>query len=395
MAKTNTPERRIQWETGMDAVYLMSCALHGTAPELSQIGDMEALLDYCDQHSITAMVAMALETAWKELPPEDPAVMTPWKQAKDKSIRKNILLNAERTRILAYLDSIGCWYLPLKGSFLQHDYPKFGMRQMSDNDILFDPAMAQQIHDFMVSSGYTVQEFGQDTHDEYLKAPVYNFEMHRQLFSRQTNQKLADYYENIRERLLKDADNRCGYHQKPEDFYVYLTAHAYKHFSKRGTGIRTLVDGYVFLDRHPELDWRYTEQELATLGLLEYERQCRSLSEKLLGVPSREILLTDEEGEFLSKFLGAGTYGSRKQLVENTLDEMGGSGNGSLMVKLRYFWNRMFPPLEFMARIYPELLEKPWMLPFAHVRRLFRSVFRAPARVFGEIKSLVQYKKKQ
>lgn len=385
-------ERSAQCETGMDAVYLMSCALHGTAPELSQIGDLDALFDYCEQHSVTAMVAMGLEEAWKVSPPENPAVMSPWKQAKNKAIRKNILLNAERERILAYLDSIGCWYLPLKGSFLQHDYPKFGMRQMSDNDILFDAAMDQQVHDFMVNSGYTVKAFKQNNHDEYIKDPVYNFEMHRKLFTSLAGSQLFNYYENIHTMMVKDDNNHYGYHLKSEDFYVYMMAHAYKHFSKKGTGIRTLADNYVFLDRHRDLDRRYTDQELEKLGLLKYERQCRSLSEKLLGEPRRGIHLTDEEEAFLSKFLGAGTYGSREKMVENTLNKMKESGNDGLLLKLRYIWQRAFPPLEFMAMREPELLEKPWKLPFAYMKRWIRSAFRAPSRVFKEITYLAKYK---
>lgn len=383
-----------QWETGMDAVYLISCALNDTVPDLRQIGDLDPLLHYCGQHSVTAMVAMALEAAWKLSPPEDPAVMTPWKQAKDKAIRKNILLNAERARILAYLDSIGCWYLPLKGSFLQFDYPKFGMRQMSDNDILFDAAMDQQIRDFMVDSGYKVEIFGQYDHDKYLKEPVYNFEMHRQLFSPRFNERIAKYYENIRDLMEKDDGNRYGYHLKPEDFYIYMMVHAYKHFVNYGTGIRTLVDGYVFLNRHRDLDWSYMERELETLGLLDYERQSRSLSEKLLRVPKREVQLSDAEGVFLSQFLGAGTYGNRQRLVENTLDRMAKTEkSSSFLLKLRYFWDRVFPPMEFMVLWAPELEEKPWLLPFFQIKRLLLSLFKAPKRLFAEFMTLVRYKK--
>ena len=390
----NQTEYIPQWETGMDAVYLIACALHGTVPDLARIGDLDEVKRYCAQHSVTAMVTMALEDAWKTVPPEDPAVMTPWKQAKDKAIRKNILLNAERSRILVYLDSIGCWYLPLKGSFLQFDYPKFGMRQMSDNDILFDAALAEQVRDFMVDSGYKVEAFGQQNHDAYLKAPVYNFELHRNLFSPQFDENIAAYYENIRALMVKDADNKCGYHLKPEDFYVYMTAHAYKHFSNCGTGIRTLVDSYVFLDRHRDLDWDYMERELDKLGLLEYERQCRSLSEKLLGEPCWDILLTDEEGEFLSQFLGAGTYGTRQQMVKNTLNRMAKTEqSGGFLLKLRYFWDRVFPPKEFMVLWEPKLSEKPWLLPYYQMKRLFLGLLKKPKQLLTEFVTLAQYQR--
>lgn len=392
----NAAERGARWETGMAAVYLIGCALHDAAPDLRQIGDLDPLLRYCGQHSVTAMVAMALESAWKVSPPEDPAVMTPWKQAKDKAIRKNILLNAERARILAYLDSIGCWYLPLKGSFLQFDYPKFGMRQMSDNDILIDASMSLRVRDFMENSGYKAEMIGKIHHDEYLKEPVYNFEMHRSLFRPQFNERIAKYYENIRDIMEKDEGNRCGYHLKPEDFYVYMTAHAYKHYADHGTGIRTLVDSYVFLNRHRALDWPYVERELETLGILEYERKSRSLSMKLWGEPRGDIGLTDGEAEFLAAFLGAGTYGNRLRRTENALDRMAETErSGGFLLKLRYLWNRVFPPLELMAETSPELKEKPWLLPFLQIKRLFLSLVKKPKILFAELMTLVKYKKSQ
>lgn len=43
------------------------------------------------------------------------------------------------------MEQRGIWYLPLKGIILKEFYPSVGMRQMSDNDILFDEAFAEQV----------------------------------------------------------------------------------------------------------------------------------------------------------------------------------------------------------------------------------------------------------
>ncbi len=40
-------------------------------------------------------------------------------QVKKKSIRKNCLLDIERTSILADMEQHGIWYMPLKGSILK------------------------------------------------------------------------------------------------------------------------------------------------------------------------------------------------------------------------------------------------------------------------------------
>lgn len=44
---------------------------------------------------------------------------------------------------------------------------------------------------------------------------------------------------------------------------IYMIAHEYKHFSKGGTGLRSLLDTYVFLRHCDEtLDKEYVESEL-------------------------------------------------------------------------------------------------------------------------------------
>ena len=72
--------------------------------------------------------------------------------------------------------------MPLKGVILKELYPKIGMRQMSDNDILFDETYRKDVVRFMKNKGYHLKS-GINAHcDEWVKEPVYNFEMHLNLF---------------------------------------------------------------------------------------------------------------------------------------------------------------------------------------------------------------------
>ena len=56
-----------------------------------------------------------------------------------------MLLDAERHRLEKNLTEHGIWYMPLKGSILKDWYPKFGMREMADNDILFDASKRKEV----------------------------------------------------------------------------------------------------------------------------------------------------------------------------------------------------------------------------------------------------------
>ena len=60
-------------------------------------------------------------------------------------------------------------YLPLKGIIMKDYYPSVGMRQMSDNDILFDADAWERMEKHMISEGYKAEYVGKGNHDFYLK----------------------------------------------------------------------------------------------------------------------------------------------------------------------------------------------------------------------------------
>lgn len=376
-------------QLGFEASYLAASALHGVVPSLEESVDPDALYRFCNFHSITSIVAMALERVWKTHP-ADPEMMKTWRQARDKAIRKNILLNAERERILAHLESIGCWYMPLKGSLLQFDYPVFGMRQMSDNDLLCDPEKSAEIRKFMMESGYSCEQFMQGHHDEYNRKPVYNFEIHRSLFKPEEAPLLAEYYKDIHNRSVKDEGTEYGYHLSRSDFYIYITSHALNHFQESGIGIRWLMDVYVFLEKYAgELDRDYVDRELEKLGALEFERWCVRASRILFGAPAREAAVSEEDMPILDAFFASGTHGTEKQLFQKSFEKFSDGDRGS---RFRYFVARMFPSAKMLGVAYPIVKKHRWLVPFVWVYRLVRSVICRPGRVFRETKHLISDK---
>lgn len=60
-------------------------------------------------------------------------------------------------------------YLPLKGIIMKDYYPSVGMRQMSDNDILFDADAWERMEKHMISEGYKAEHVGKGNHDVYHK----------------------------------------------------------------------------------------------------------------------------------------------------------------------------------------------------------------------------------
>ena len=360
--------------TAQALLYLMRCALQNIPPQPVEGTDYEALYQLSASHSVVAMTAMALESG--ELLTEEHTsaeMIKKWKDAKSKAIRKNILLDHEREQIFRHFEEQGIWYLPLKGCILKDMYPKMGMRQMADNDILFDPAYQHQVKAYMESRGYAATSFAEDNHDVYEKPPVYNFEFHTSLFNEYLYADSGAYYQNVKARLIQDEGNGYGYHFSDEDFYVYLLAHGYKHYSTCGTGIRFLSDIYVFLrEKQAFLNWDYIAEELHALKIHEFEAATRELTNKLFGTDGYTLT---EEGTLLRYLMGAGTYGTTENRIHRQLEKIQqDDGPLTLWTKIRYVWRRLFPDRAFMRAYIPFCRKHEWSIPFFWIYRIIKGI---------------------
>lgn len=365
-------EKREFRRNAADMIYLTACVINGRKPKQERIEalDLPKLFEVCQKHILTACVAYALESAGVK--------DNDFTQAKEKAIRKNILLDAERARILKRLEAEKIWYMPLKGSLLHDWYPKLGMRQMADNDILFDISRREDVRNIMYDFGYRLKS-ELEVVDEYLKDPVYNFEMHGELFMEYQVGAMADYYRGIKSRMLKDNNNEYGYHFSNEEYYLFMLAHEYKHFSGGGTGVRSLVDTYVFLRKFKNsLDWDYLNAELEKIGIADFERNNRELAIRVFSMQSLSL----EDKKLLDYYVMSGTYGNLDNVVKNGVKYR---GKGS---KLRYLLYRFFPPISFLEGSVPWVKKSKLLIPAAYGYRFFRGATVNRKKVSSEFKQL-------
>ena len=225
--------------------YLCYCKLNHISPDQQRTKglNISQLYQISVYHDIGAIVCMALESAGI-LDNADPQTAKAFRNIRNKSLRKVLLLDNGRTEIFRFLDENKIWHMPLKGVILKDYYPELGMRQMSDNDILYDAAFRQTMQQYMLSQGYTLGA-KKAYEDDYFKLPVYNYEMHLSLFGNNDSD-FSQYFQNIEERLIRNGYLCCF---TDEDFYLYFMAHAAKHYRSGGTGLRHLLDCYVFLSK--------------------------------------------------------------------------------------------------------------------------------------------------
>ncbi|HAE51845.1 MAG TPA: hypothetical protein DCG30_01135 [Ruminococcus sp.] len=356
-----------------DMIYLTRCSLHNKTPDKSRVEnmDIESLFEVCQKHILTVCVAYALESAG--IHDHD------FTQAKEKAIRKNILLDAERRKIFDCMENKHIWYMPLKGALIKDWYPKLGMRQMSDNDILFDGNFRAEVKDIMTDMGFECEHYGDGNVDEYFKKPVCNFEMHNELFVVTSTGRLHEYYKNVKKRLVRDTDKKYGYHFSDEDFYIYITAHEYKHYKEGGTGIRSLADTYILVKKFGNsLDRDYIDKELNRLGIADYDKTNRKLAMKIFDGKK----LTADENKELDYYVMSGTYGNSDNFFRNKIESNFESS------KIKYILRRIFPPMSLIQAWYPFFYRHKWLIPVLWICRPFFKI----KNVIKELKYLINRK---
>lgn len=359
--------------------------------------NMKALFRMSARHFIDALVGTTLKQAGLILPKY-------WEDRMVKAIRKVLLFDAERKKLCAWMDSEHIWYLPLKGIIMKDYYPSVGMRQMSDNDILFDADAWELVEKHMISEDYEAESVGKGNHDVYQKPPVYNFEMHRSLYGKGHDERWVEYYSDIKERLIPDQpegmydtehgvsenttanqtgsmNGSCGYHMSDEDFYIYITSHAYKHYSGSGTGIRTLLDFYAYLSaKEDTLDFDYIQTECKKLGIDDFEKHNRRLcwkvfsSQQIYDGVSFEQSLSVDEMDMLKYYLSSGVYGTFERMVANRMEKQKKTDRKGKLSKLTYYRHRVFPRMELYEN-YPLLVKHKWLIPAYWSYRIVRMIF--------------------
>lgn len=364
-----------------DLIYLLACAVNSKKPDPDRVKlmDLDKVYRLSQLHDLTCAAAFAL----KQVMPLPHA----FDQAMKKAIRKQALFDIERVKILHALEQHNIWYLPLKGILLKNDYPKTAMREMSDNDILVDPTRMEDVRELMQALGYRCDTFGLYNHDAYSKPPTLEFEMHHALFEDNETLLFVTYYKAVKDRLIQDG---CACRMTDEDFYLYILCHTFKHYVHGGIGLRSLLDVYVYLRAHPQLDRSYIDKELHTLKLTDFERKMRILSQKVFTLSA----LTDAEKEELKYFVSCGYFGDPEIARENQLT-WALNNDDSKSAKRHYLKQRVFIAGDALEKHYPFVAKHKALYPLLLLYRPVKGALTHPSAILSEYQRVRRFRKKK
>lgn len=339
-------------------------AAFGQDAEIADGIDWEKLYFYALKHHVANIVCYALDRL-KISPGKN--VYDAFKTEQMKAIRTDMLQEREINVILKEYEEQNIAAVALKGFVLKDMYPSRDMRVMGDLDLLLKKEDIPRGHDILIKNGYTevVEEYQDketNPHEEYRKPPVMMLELHKFLFPKKGFEEIFDYYEHIWDRCVTVGEYKNIYRMNDEEFYIYMIFHIMKHYRLAGTGIRSILDVWVFL-KDTQIDRGYVDAVLEKLGMKKFEEHICTLAQIWFGKKQNNDPLYDEMGEYI---LGSGTYGTEKNFkTRGALDADGKNASG-----IKYMLNIAFPGYKAMCILYPSLKKIPVALPVYWVIRI-------------------------
>ena len=318
-------------------------------------------------------------------------LMERWRRSQTTNMARSLVQRQERDRILNALTEQGIDVLPLKGCQMIEMYPKPEYRQMADLDIMIRGEQAERVRSCLEDLGYDCLRFDVTNEDTYGKKPFMHLEMHRTLMSEASSELLLkEYFRDAWGRALPEREIPHRYYFSWDDYYIYMLAHFYKHYNSRGSGIRNVMDLWVFRQVHgSELNQDYVERELRKMKLTEFRSSMEELSDRWFG-SSFSPLPSQEELEMV--IITSGAYGLRSTGREKLLQRLRkeyGKDRGTI----RYMQELIFPSYQKIIVKYPRFYGYQKFLPVLWILRWGDKILHDRERIYGNIKLLMQSRK--
>ncbi|HAZ19636.1 MAG TPA: hypothetical protein DCY75_05620, partial [Clostridiales bacterium] len=281
---------------------LLSSALSGYTPSSLPEADYQALYRLAKHHAVANIVAYAMQKNHIKIPPESRALFN---RALIAGVYMEANQSAESAAMSQALDDAQIRHIFLKGSVLRKYYPSPDMRTSCDMDVLVDRENIDAACQVMKNRGYRFVEEGEKD-ILFVKAPNIHVELHKTLAEEEYAGK--ELFDSILDSSLPDGQRMYARVMTDEDFYVYMIFHVAKHFINGGSGIRSVLDIWIYRKNKPALNESVIREKLRVLKLETFERELVSLS-KVWMEGAQGTALSNALSDFV---IGAGTFGTQE-----------------------------------------------------------------------------------
>lgn len=288
---------------------------------------------------------------------------------------------AQVERIFRAFDENGIDYMPLKGCKMKALYPKPELRVMGDADILIRMEQYERIIPIMQSLDMTAIK--ESDHELVWQNDALYLELHKRVIPT-NHMDLYGQHQDGWEHAKYRQGNRCS--MTPEDEFVYMFTHFTKHYRIGGIGCRHIVDLWVYLRAHPDLNGDYVREELKKAKLLEFYENIRQTIAVWF-----ENATVSEKTEFITNYIfDSGSWGTAESNAMARAVRFSKAASESTSGKWNYLRQTLFPSinqLQFKYQ-YKFLDRAPILLPVVWIIRLFDKLINDPLAFRRQKKSL-------
>ncbi len=384
---------------GRYLVYLIASGLNGKkANKLWQGVSFERVFEIAKKQRVVSLALAGLEESLID----DDVLKQKVEHEDNVAVWLHSRQEIERDLLYEAFEDSGIRFMPLKGLVIKEIYPESYARTMSDFDILVDEENVLRVKAMMEELGYTTVEFGLEHHDIYKKGKGICVEIHRDLMPDEGEHLYTGFDNAWDEKLTcKDGQYKMLYRQNIDEFYIFMIAHAAKHFFLSGFGIRLVLDIGVYRKKYKdELDVNYIDKRLKALKIGRFAR----ILELLADVWMNETTDFKAEGSLLYKgisgtdlrdvedmekaLLCSTVYGDSSQFRAVNADSKKVSSEKGLIINSAI--RRIFPQKRFMIIDYPILKKHGWLLPACWINRIFKWVFSDKKKELGKEVSAIK-----
>lgn len=351
--------------------YLCACVVRNEQPsEMPEDIDLAELLSFSRSHKLENMVYTALsrldtskfdKTIWgyfEEL----------WKHAVNNDATQQYYLEL----VTNALEEHGIDYMIMKGQVLARLYPSTDCRQSGDCDIYVGKGNADEIRMIMERIGFKLEQLDEDGHhDVYSIDKIGLFEMHHDLVD--FNYKWEKKISKTLDRLVKVDGCEHRYEMTPEDCYVYVLCHTAKHVVRGGSGIKSMLDIWIYNRCYGDVfDKDRLDERLRYCGIEKFNEGVKKLCNMWF---EGESCNEEHIRELANVIAEGGCYGDIG-LTDDSDEAKSFAGiDASWARKLRKYFKVTFYPLRWMEDRYPILEKMPFLLPFCWIHRAVNAMF--------------------
>lgn len=356
--------KREEWQT----VCLAAAVVTGRKLNKNEYenSDWEYIYGFACCHGISGLISYALND-FDNIPQnvldafENDQNWALYKEVRHSELIKNLLEAFEKNQLFA---------MPLKGYWIKKLYPLPELRRMGDIDILIKSDEYTAVAEMLQSGGY---EFEWESRHEYIyRHPAgLKVELHKTIVP-PYNSDLYNYYGDGLRFAVKADGFEYIHKMYGKDLYVYMVAHAAKHYLNGGFGIRQICDIYVLKNKlcFSAEDMNYINTQLMEMGLNIFHSNLTAVEEKWF----EEIEPDTDVSEMEEYIFKSGIYGSERHWRASAVYR-NAKGHNYFPVKVKNVMRLLFPSRMSLEKLYPKLRENKLFYPWYIIKRLFCAVF--------------------